>query len=226
MDLGSRPPQPHPRRASGATHARGHRTTRAGARLRPGARRSARDPLARLERRPPAADLQREPRHRRGRTGDRGRDRAAPGSSLLSCPRVGPWRQRSGRPGLERATRGGAAAQAGARRGVRASLLLPVGLVADLNDRSSAPAGQERGSGSSRRAAARDLTRLRVVTRCVGGDSRRRRAALVRLERRGRPRVRCRSRARRDAGRRGALGVPDRRRRDDSRGVDARPRAA
>ncbi len=50
---------------------------RARARLRARARGRARDPRPRLVVGSPAADLQREPRHRRGRPRDRGRDRGA-----------------------------------------------------------------------------------------------------------------------------------------------------
>ena len=52
-------------------------TARARAGRRPRAGGNPRDPLAREQRRPPAPNLQREPRHRRGRARDRGRDRAA-----------------------------------------------------------------------------------------------------------------------------------------------------
>ena len=46
----------------------------------------ARDPLARERRRPPTARLQRQPRHRRGRRGDREGDRGRPGSRLGRRP--------------------------------------------------------------------------------------------------------------------------------------------
>ena len=63
---------------------------RARARLRPRARGDRRDPLARQRLRPPAARLQRQPRHRRGRRGDREGDRsrsaAAAEPAARRCP--------------------------------------------------------------------------------------------------------------------------------------------
>ena len=115
-----------------------------------------------------------------------------------------------------------AAAPAGARRGLRAAQLLSLGLVADLNERAAAPAGQGRRPRRGRCATARDLPRLAVVASRVGGDPRRRRPAALRLERRGRAWVRGRVRAARDEGRAGAREVPDRERRDRPRRLDAR----
>ena len=77
MDLATgrrnRIPIAQARAADGA----GDRAARARARLGAGARGNRRAARARQQRRPPAPDLQREPRHRRGRRGDRDRDRAA-----------------------------------------------------------------------------------------------------------------------------------------------------
>ena len=47
-------------------------------------------------------------------------------------------------------------------------LLLPLGLVADLNERDPAPAGQGRGPGGGGRPPARDLARLGLVTPGLG----------------------------------------------------------
>ncbi len=77
---GSRDREPEPRagRASRPPHRRRAAAARARARVRPRARGRPRDPRSRLVVRPAAAHLQREPRHRRGRTRDRERDRGAP----------------------------------------------------------------------------------------------------------------------------------------------------
>ena len=75
----------------------------------------------------------------------------------VGCTRARPQRQSSRGSGLDSAARGSPLAATGARCRVRASVLLPLGLVAHVNERGSAPAGQERGSGSRGRAPARDL---------------------------------------------------------------------
>ena len=76
------PAQPDPDRAHGPQDAEADRAARPRPRLRARARGRRRDPPARLERRAPAPRLQREPRHRRGRARDRGRDRGAAGRRL------------------------------------------------------------------------------------------------------------------------------------------------
>ena len=77
MDLATAEPEPRPGRPADPAHGRRAPPARARARLRARARGRARDPRPRLVVGPPAADLQREPRHRRGRARDRGRDRGA-----------------------------------------------------------------------------------------------------------------------------------------------------
>jgi hypothetical protein len=129
------------------------------------------------------------------------------------------------RPDLDGAARRGATAASGARGGARAPLLLRLGLVAHVNERAAAPAGQKRRSRPSWSARARDLARLAVVAPRVGADPRRRCPTSLGLERRRDPRVRRRLRAARDGGRRHAVGVPHPRRPYDRSGVDARRRA-
>ena len=73
-----REPEPGAGRASRPPHRRRAAAARARARVRPRARGCPRDPRSRLVVRPAAAHLQHEPRHRRGRTRDRERDRGAP----------------------------------------------------------------------------------------------------------------------------------------------------
>ena len=68
--------QPRSRRAARPPDAEGDRAARPRARLRARAGGDRRDPRARQRRRPPAARLQRQPRHRRGRGGDREGDRS------------------------------------------------------------------------------------------------------------------------------------------------------
>ena len=84
-------------RAARPADAARDRAARARARLGTRARGDRGDPPPRQRRRPAAADLQREPRHRRGRPGDRGRNRGRRGSGVVRASnrvllaRDGPW---------------------------------------------------------------------------------------------------------------------------------------
>ncbi len=88
MDLGAGPPEPRAGRADHQADAEGDRAARARARLGSRARGDRRDPRPRQRLRPPAPCLQREPRHRRGRRGDREGDRGRPRRRLATASRT------------------------------------------------------------------------------------------------------------------------------------------
>ncbi len=101
MDLVTGPPEPHPGGAARATDAARDRAARRELGCDRELEGIKRHPRPRQRRRPPAPRLQREPRHRRGRVGDRGRDRR--GRDAPSRPR--PPSRRASAPASSRSPR-------------------------------------------------------------------------------------------------------------------------